>query len=471
MTPLQPRLLPIKMVEIELGQSIETYGNLHEYQALKALVRLHGTPLGYVQLGVTNGQCSANELSKVILANFSWPIIEHLICDGLATPLSESMLNLSDLLEVAHPNYEGPLPVVTVAVCTRDRAADLELCLLAIEKLNYPDLEILVVDNAPSNTETRELVTTKFPAVRYICEQLPGLSRARNKAISEANGEIIAFTDDDVVVDKDWVLELAKVFVERPRVMAVTGLVVPYELETPAQILFEYRGGFGRGFQRRWFEISKNEDASPYLGAGQMGTGANMAFRRRIFSQIGSFDVALGVGTPTQGGEDLDMFLRIVIDGHPLVYEPQALVQHRHRRDFTKFSNQTINSGTGLASFHAKGFRAFRGYRYKFLKLHFYWLWQWHIKRLLQSYSRPTRYPRELILAEMKGYVTGLKQYKRAQKAAGESVAPNDDKELISQSSLGAPVELNNREKVTSEEGTRSRVKDDLPSMSWDEPI
>ena len=73
--------------------------------------------------------------------------------------------------------------------------------------------------------------------------------------------------------------------------------------------------------------------SSYYIGSGAYGTGANMAFRRSLFHQIGFFDPALDVGTVTNGGGDLDMFYRVIQEGHTLVYEPRAIVRHRHRRD------------------------------------------------------------------------------------------------------------------------------------------
>jgi len=126
--------------------------------------------------------------------------------------------------------YAGPLPQVTVAVCTRNRTTDLRQCLLALLRLDYPHLNILVVDNSPDDELTRELVESEFPVVHYTREDRPGLDWARNLAISQAQGEIVAFTDDDVIVDANWVKALVQPFMADPSVMAVTGLVVPYEL-------------------------------------------------------------------------------------------------------------------------------------------------------------------------------------------------------------------------------------------------
>src|SRR5207244_11842304 len=100
---------------------------------------------------------------------------------------------------------------------------------------------------------------------------------------------------------------------------------LPYELETAAQVQCEEYGGFGRGFERRVFRTGParcGRAAAEHGGSGKFGTGANMAFRKTVFTEIGLFDPALDVGTVTNGGGDLDMFLRVLRAGHTLVYEP-----------------------------------------------------------------------------------------------------------------------------------------------------
>src|SRR3954453_20674871 len=130
--------------------------------------------------------------------------------------------------------------------------------------------------------------------------------------------------------------------------MAVTGLVLPYELETAAQLQFEEYGGVGRGVVRRVYPVDQahgERAVAEHGGTGKFGTGANMAFRKSVFEEIGLFDPALDVGTVTNGGGDLDMFFRVVRAGHTLAYEPAALVWHRHRRTYRELREQLTNNG------------------------------------------------------------------------------------------------------------------------------
>jgi GT2 family glycosyltransferase len=255
--------------------------------------------------------------------------------------------------------------------------------------------------------------------VRYFREPRLGLDWARNRAILEARGEIIAFTDDDALPDADWVRSLAAVFAEDAAVMAVTGLVVPYELETEAQILFEQYGGFGRGFQRTWYRLdSAGRERWRFCGAGQFGTGANMAYRRTVFDRVGTFDPALDVGTVTGGGGDLEMFFRVVNAGHTLVYEPRALVRHHHRREYAHLRTQLHGWGTGLAAYIASGLQSYPDERLAFGRLALWWLKEWVAPRLIPALIRPANPVRDLALAELRGSLVGLSRYRQARRTA-----------------------------------------------------
>jgi len=409
----------IKLVDVELSHPPAAIEGLDGYIMLQALVRLHGAPIGYVKVPVIDGRCTATAVIKAVLEQHSWSITRHLLCDLLATTPRSNGLRIADLLDVSHPVCSETLPLVTVAVCTRDRPADLTLCLDALNHLDYPNLDLLVVDNAPSDDATERLVRTSYPDVRYVCEPRPGLNWARNRAIIEARGEIIAYTDDDVVVDPGWVRALASVFADNPEVMAVTGLVVPYELETEAQRLFEQHSGFGRGFERKWYRVDRESDERwDYHGAGQFGTGANMAYHRCLFDQIGYFDPALDVGTATNGGGDLEMFFRVLKEGHTLVYEPSAIVRHRHRRDYAQLRTQIANNGIGLYAFFVRSALAYPDERAAFIRFGFWWFRWWNIRRLLVSLIRPAGIPRDLILAELRGSLIGLGRYQQARRTA-----------------------------------------------------
>jgi glycosyltransferase involved in cell wall biosynthesis len=409
----------IRVLDIDADSIPTELDGLEGYAGIRGLVRLHGAPLGYIEVPVVNGRVSGKAIRRAVLRLHHWPLIRHKMNDALALGVQPRQALLGDMRGLPHPAFPAYEPFVTVAVCTRDRTTDLALCLDALMETDYENVEFIVVDNAPATDSTRELVTSRYPRVRYVVEPRPGLDWARNRAIVEARGEIVAYTDDDVVVDRGWVRAIVGPFAT-PDVMAVTGLVVPYELETEAQMLFERYGGFGRGFERRWFRDVKGLDRHhiSYLGSGQFGTGANMAYRREVFRSIGMFDPALDVGTVTNGGGDLEMFFRVLKEGHTLVYEPGAIVRHRHRREYEKLRTQIANNGIGLYSHFVRSALYYPDERKAALRIGLWWLWWWNIRRYLISFIRPARFPREIILAELKGCFIGLTRYQQARRIA-----------------------------------------------------
>ena len=410
----EQRFIPMKMVDIELGQPLADIWVSPAEAVVRALVRLDGVPLGYCDLAADHGVCRAEEQRRR-----AEDACRAMVLFQLAGK------RLDQLQRQVFPPEVMTWPRLTVAVCTRDRPGDLRLCLESIARLDYPDLEILVVDNAAADTATRDLVATAFPWARYLVEARPGLSWARNCAIQQASGEIIAFTDDDVIVDQAWARGLAEVYAADPTVMAVTGLVVPYELATRAQYHFELYDGFGRGFVRKWFRIPGGQANAAFFhgGTGGLGTGANMSFRRTLFGQVGFFDTALGAGTLSRGGEDLEMFFRIIKEGHLLVYEPRAIVRHRHRRDDAALASQIAD--WGLAS---TAYLVGTGYRYKneIPAVTAQWFGRLlcrNIPRLLASVLWPKICIRRLICQELSGSFIGLGRYRQAVAAKAGIVA------------------------------------------------
>ncbi len=251
---------------------------------------------------------------------------------------------------------QGPASI-SVVVCTRDRPDSLRKTLNSVLAAECDDFEVVVVDNAPATDGTCRVVDElNDPRLRYVCEPLPGLSRARNRALAEARGEIVAFTDDDVVVDPGWLSALAGGFRHSRRVACVTGLVVAAELETAAQAYFEAKVKWSASLRPRLFDLDTHRGATvmfPYA-AGELGAGANFAVRRGALASIGLFDEALGAGSPAEGGEDLDFFARVVLAGWTVAFEPAAIVWHEHRRDTDSLRRQMHGYGAGLSAYAFK---------------------------------------------------------------------------------------------------------------------
>jgi len=406
------RYRPIKVIDIHLDRPLETISGLHRFSLVQALVRLHGAPLGWARIPIHGDRCLVTAQRRAIRKQLRWQTVLHVLEDRLRTGTRTA--SGVQLRRVPDGGLEKPS--VTVAVCTRDRPDNLEICLASMDRIENDLLEVIVVDNAPSSEATRRLVASQGRGFRYVREDRPGLDWARNRAIVEARGDVIAFTDDDCVVDPEWTGAVALTFAESPEVSAVTGLVVPYELETEAQILFEAYGGFGRGFRRRWHQVSPKGRA--HIGSGNFGTGANMAFRRSTLEHLGGFDPALDVGTVTNGGGDIEMFFRVLQEGGTLVYEPAAIVRHRHRHDYASLHRQLTDHGIGFFSYLTRSMTAYPDQLRNFLWFTRWWLRWWILRRIVRSLISPASFPIDLILAELKGGVKGLTRYRRSARRA-----------------------------------------------------
>ena len=334
--------------------------------------------------------------------------------------------------EVAVPSV--PLPPVTLAVCTRGRPREVARLVASLADLTpprggTPDLLLLVVDNARPDGATSEgvesvaadppVVAGRPLRVRYVVEPRPGLDFARNRALASAPDGIIAYLDDDVVVEPGWLDALAEAHAENPDAGAFTGLVLPLALDTEAQVLFERRGGFRKGFAKRRHGGEVPGDATYPCGAGVFGTGANMAFRLDLVRALGGFDEALDMGAALPGGGDVDMFYRVVRSGRPLVYEPTFAVKHEHRRDRPGLRRQFQRSwGTGTTAFAMKLYAVDPEVRPRVRRLLGWWVRD-QGRRVGRAAVRRGPLPFDMAVAEFWGGLVGLAgRYGRARRLA-----------------------------------------------------
>jgi GT2 family glycosyltransferase len=384
-----------QVLEVELTEPINMVPSPGR---CRVLVRHKGLPLGWINVSPKNAQETILEEDIVSAAKkqLGGTIVDHFLRG--AEPLSRQA--------------EGCLPV-SVVVCTRNRTDYLGHCLAALRRLDYPVFEIIVVDNAPDNDDTMTLA--RSAGVRYVREERAGLDWARNRGIKEARHNIVAFTDDDACVDRLWLQSVNEAF-RNPEVMAVSGLVAPVELQTPAQLLFELGyGGMGHGFTRKFFQKAKLAPKR-LLWSSAFGIGANMAFRKEVFDNIGDFDVALDVGTPASGGGDVEMFFRLVNKGYTMQYEPSMLIWHNHRKSMEALKKQIRDNGCSTGCFLIHLYKKKLANRKDILKFFFKdWLWRWNLRNLVKP---PKDFSRKLSIYELQGLARSPFAYRASQKLA-----------------------------------------------------
>ena len=353
--------LPTRVIEVELTEPLPRLDHDGHYGRAWILVRLHTEPIGVCVVTLPREGVNPDVLATLVWPDVSGPVAERFEAAGLAAPTALASGGL-----VADPdawpflrNRAAMLagaPFVSVVVCTRDRPEQIKKCLNRLAQQKYPRFEVVVVDNAPTSDALRAVVEEqagKGAEFRYCVEPRPGLSWARNAGIAAAASDVIAFLDDDDEPDEHWLAGVADGFARGERVGCVSGVVLPARLDNAVENLFEQIGGHskGRGFVSETF--AKSGPQSPLWPLPPFGVGANMAFRREALDRIGGFDVALGAGTLTGGGEDTLAITLVMLYGYEVAYEPVALMWHHHRQDMASLNKQLHGYSIGLTAFYA----------------------------------------------------------------------------------------------------------------------
>jgi len=317
-----------------------------EVGRLEVLVRRDGRPVGMVSLDVPEEKAA---------------LTEGLIAAAADLPAAG---------ETPWPRTEpAAWPKVTVAIPTV--FGRMEMLCLAVEslaRLDYPELAIVLVDNRPNpNDEDHARVRRAAGRpIEILHEPERGISAARNRALAHTPDPYIAFTDDDVVVEPEWLRQIVRPFLDDPSVACVSGLVIPTALSSPEQSQFEhFYGGFHRSFVPLLHSGARPDEDDPLFpyAPGKFGTGNNMAFRVNVLHELGGFDTSLGTGTPARGGEDLASFIAILLAGYSIAFEPSAVIRHSHRGTNEEFRHQVFSYGVGLAAMYTSLLMADRRHR------------------------------------------------------------------------------------------------------------
>jgi GT2 family glycosyltransferase len=426
-----PDLEPVRVVELELGQPLPAILSYDDksgryYRHAKCLVRLHSHPLGVIDVQLDGAGGQPQQYTRHIWNMLHIQINEHLCQDGLpaAMGLSAAGLPCPNIPPciTQRERFLAKAPFVSVVMPTHERLDTLPLSLHSLLMLHYPRYEVIVVDNAPSTNSTADFVRLHYgddPRVRYVREERKGVSWARNSGIAVARGTIVAFTDDDVMVDAHWLTELVRAFAISDDVACVTGLVLPLELETSAQIWFEQYGGFSKGMALRVFDTRQFHPKTPLhpYTTGQFGTGASMAFQASFLHTIGGFDPALGGEGPARCGQDIAAFFQVMRKGFRLVYVPSSLLYHTHRRDYTGLRKQIYNYGVGATAYLMKCVLENPWLFFDLITRIPYGLYFILSRHSPKNRKKQMHYPEDLRKVELKGMLYGPLAYLRTRRA------------------------------------------------------
>ena len=302
----------------------------------------------------------------------------------------------------------APRHSASVVICTRDRPEELQRCLASLPQQSCPPREIIVVDNASRDQRTKDVALAA--GVIYVREDRPGLDIARNTGARRASAEIVAYTDDDVLLHRRWLERLVAAF-DRPDIAAVTGLVLPAELATEAQRHFERHWSFGRGYVRNDYTPQRfAAHGHRVFPVWEIGAGASMAFRREVFDRVGYFDERLDVGQAGCSG-DSEFWYRLLANGLACRYEPSAVAFHFHRRTMDGLASQIHHYMRGhaaalLVQHERTGIAVNRAQAWWHMP-------RWYAGRLLQRLRHGPSAQDRFLREEITGYLSGLGFYLR----------------------------------------------------------
>lgn len=364
-----PAFQPALMADVELSEPLklvpcEPARDITRYERAIVLVRLHTHPLGVVEIRRRPSALTSADLAGDIWRSLARETVQHLRLDGrrevIEPPIDGYTTSSPPPCLVRRSQVLKAAPFVSVVVPTHERAEQLRACLRSILALRYPRYEVIVVDNAPSTAATEDVVRGCMAGapvpVSYLREPRRGASAARNCGLRSASGELVAFADDDVIVDPFWLDAISEAFAAAHDVCCVTGPVLPLQFETPAQAWMEQFAEFRTGFARELFDLRQHRSRRPLYpyNPGVFGSGGSMAFRKTALQELGGFDTALGPATPARSGEELAAFLGVILAGHQLVFEPAALVRHAEVLDYGALRRRAYAYGVGLSAYLTK---------------------------------------------------------------------------------------------------------------------
>ena len=226
------------------------------------------------------------------------------------------------------PDEQRHWPSVSVVVCVYNGAATIDDCLQALERLDYPRMEIIVVDDG--STDDTAARVRRYSRAQLIQTANEGLSASRNVGLHAARGDIVAYVDADVRVEPSWLSYLVQPFVTSDAVAAGGPNVVPADDDWFAQCVARAPGA-----PRHVLLDDRIAEHVP---------GCNLAIRRRALMDIGGFDPIF-----LRAGDDVDVCWRLQERGGRVAFSPTALVWHHHRSRLSAYWRQQVGYGEGEA--------------------------------------------------------------------------------------------------------------------------
>jgi glycosyltransferase involved in cell wall biosynthesis len=240
-------------------------------------------------------------------------------------------------------------PHVSAVICTRNRGDKIASAVRSVLACDYPSFDLTIIDQSTDDLSRDAVAELGVDPVRlrYVHSTEPGLSRAYNNGVRRTTGEILVFTDDDCLVEPDWIVNIVKAF----------------ESEPDGDLLYGQVIAAGEGESDVQLTPALHLDAPERLAKGEgfkvWGMGANFAARRRLFDRAGYFDEMLGGGGPLWSSQDYDLEYRAYKAGCVILLRPEVHIRHDGRREAEDWPSLLLAYGSGDGAFYMKHIRCF----------------------------------------------------------------------------------------------------------------
>jgi Glycosyltransferase like family 2 len=274
---------PTAVLDLEISGKFTELNDIGDFLGALVLFRLHGRPLGWGAAPVTDGRLDRAALVRQLLEQHAWSCALPLAEKAVRSGIPPRAIDVNAML-LSPPSSESGGPLVTVAVCSRTPAAQLQPCLDSLVALDYTPLDLVLIDASDDRTRVEALIRDQYPTMRY--SSAPGVGAAPRRAVAECRGDVLALTHGDAVVDRRWASRLVSVFLADPEVMTVTGLTLPRSIERPM------RAGLPAGapFCREWSRVGVEwSQAAGSMQKVLERAGANVAFWRPGSATTGAY--------------------------------------------------------------------------------------------------------------------------------------------------------------------------------------
>lgn len=234
------------------------------------------------------------------------------------------------------------IPIISVLIATRNRTEKIKQCVTSLLKSSYTKYEICIVDQGEEDIQ--HLLLSLNPNIKYF--HIPGCGKAKaiNFGLTVTRGEVIAFTDDDCIVSKNWLKNIVAKLARETNLSGVFGRSQPYRPNS----------NIGYVCATSFTKHRRKTVRNPYtVHYKTLGIGNNMAIKKRVLTEVGPFKTWLGVGSISEaGGIESEIIYRMLKSGFELAFDPNIIVYHNRWISPYKADINLARYTCGLTAFH-----------------------------------------------------------------------------------------------------------------------